>query len=57
MLFACDARLYRKALEALMCAEFRFEGNDLWEGRRYYVMSNIFTEVINKILTERANLG
>jgi methionyl-tRNA formyltransferase len=57
MLFACDARLYRKALEALMCPEFQFEGNDLSEGRRYYVMSNIFTEVVNKTLTERANLG
>jgi methionyl-tRNA formyltransferase len=57
MLFDCDARLYRKALEALMCAELRFEGNDLSEGRRYYVMSNIFTEGVNKILTERAKLG
>jgi hypothetical protein len=57
MLFASDARLYRKALEALMCSESRFEGNDLSEGRRYYVMSEIFTEIVNKILTERANRG
>lgn len=57
MLFACDARLYRKALEALMCPEFRFERNDLSEGRRYYVMSNMFTEVVSRILTERPNLG
>jgi hypothetical protein len=50
MLFRCDARLYRKALEALMSAEFSLESNDISKGLRYYVMSRLFTKVVNKIL-------
>jgi hypothetical protein len=51
MLFRCDARLYRKALEALMSAEASFESNDISKGQRYYVMSRLFTRAVNKILT------
>jgi methionyl-tRNA formyltransferase len=54
MLFGCDARLYRKALEALMSAGFSFESNDISKGQRYYVMSSLFTKAVNKILA--ANL-
>jgi hypothetical protein len=50
MLFECDARLYRKALEALMSSEFRFQSNEILKGRRYYVMSRLFTKIVNKIL-------
>ena len=57
MLFACDARLYRKALEALMFSEFRFDGNDISKGRRYYVMSRMLTEGVNEILRDHNSLG
>lgn len=50
MLFRCDARLYRKALETLMSAEASFESNDISKGQRYYVMSSLFTKAVNKIL-------
>jgi len=50
MLFRCDARLYRKALEALMRPGVRFESNDASKGQRYYVMSSLFTKAVNKIL-------
>jgi len=55
MLFGCDARLYRKALEALMSPQLRFDTNDISEGRRYYVMSKVFTYAVNGILRTRAN--
>lgn len=54
-LFACDARLYRKALEALMAPEFQFQNNEVSKGQRYYVMSKIFTNVVNEILGSRGN--
>jgi hypothetical protein len=50
MLFGCDARLYRKALEVLMSSEFQFESNDISKGHRYYVMSKLFTKAVNEIL-------
>jgi hypothetical protein len=50
MLFRCDARLYRKALEAVMSAECTFESNDISKGRRYYVMSRLLTRAVNQIL-------
>jgi hypothetical protein len=50
MLFDCDARLYRKALEALMSSEFQFEKNDISKGRRYYVMSKLFVAAVEQIL-------
>jgi formyl transferase-like protein len=57
MLFGSDARLYRKALEALMQREVQFEDNDTLKGRRYYVMSKMFTHTADKILRDRANLA
>ena len=57
MLFGCDARLYRKALEVLMRPEVRFENNDILKGRRYYVMSKIFTQVVDEILENGVNLA
>jgi hypothetical protein len=50
MLFRCDARLYRKALEALMSAVCSFESNEISKGRRYYVMSRLLTRAVNQIL-------
>src|SRR5580765_4279045 len=52
MLFRCDARLYRKALEALMSAECSFESNEISKGRRYYVMSRLLTRAVNQILAQ-----
>jgi hypothetical protein len=52
MLFGCDARLYRKALEALMSPEFQCRENDVSKGQRYYVMSKLFTNVVNQILRD-----
>jgi len=57
MLFGCDARLYRKALEALMQAGVQFDSNDISKGQRYYVMSKMFKHMINKMLTDRGNLA
>jgi methionyl-tRNA formyltransferase len=56
-LFVCDARLYRKALEALMRPGVRFECNDGSKGRRYYVMSKMFTKTANEILAASHHLG
>src|SRR5216684_6592333 len=50
MLFGCDARLYRKALEALMQPGVRFDSNDVSMGQRYYLMSKMFSYVVNKVL-------
>lgn len=50
MLFGCDARLYRKALEALMRPGVRFESNEVSKGQRYYLMSKLFVTAVNKIL-------
>ncbi len=52
MLFGCDARLYCKALEALMQPGVRFESNDVSKGQRYYVMSKMFTRVVNEVLLD-----
>jgi folate-dependent phosphoribosylglycinamide formyltransferase PurN len=49
-LFSCDARLYRKALEALLAPEFQLQLNEVSRGQRYYVMSGMFTNVVNEIL-------
>src|SRR6267378_839019 len=57
MLFGCDARLYRRALETLMRPGVRFENNDISEGRRYYVISKMLTKVGDQILADRCNLG
>ena len=57
MLFGCDARLYRKALEALTLPGVRFESNEIVLGRRYYVMSKFFTNVVNEILGSHDALG
>src|SRR2546426_11635535 len=57
MLFGCDARLYRKALEVLMRPGVQFERNDILKGKRYYIMSKMFTRVINEVLRDGANLG
>jgi methionyl-tRNA formyltransferase len=53
MLFGSDARLYRIALEALMQPGFQFKDNNTSEGKRYYVMSKMFVEAVNEILSER----
>lgn len=50
MLFESDARLYRRALEALMAPGFRFECNEVAKGRRYYVMSKMLTKVVDGML-------
>jgi len=57
MLFGCDGRLYRKAVEALMQPGVQLEENDISKGHRYYVMSKMFKHIINKMLTDRGNLA
>jgi len=57
MLFRCDGRLYRKALEVLMRPGVQFERNDILKGKRYYIMSKMFTRVVNEVLRDGANLG
>jgi folate-dependent phosphoribosylglycinamide formyltransferase PurN len=55
MLFGCDVRLYRKALEALASEEFQCQPNEVCKGKRYYVMSRMFTKVVDDILGTRAD--
>jgi Formyl transferase len=50
MLFGYDARLYRKALEALSSEEFNYDHNDVSNGKRYYVMSKLFSRMADTIL-------
>ena len=57
MMFGCDARLYRRALEALMQPGVRFEDNEILKGSRYYVMSKMFIHTVDKVLKDRANVG
>lgn len=52
MLFECDARLYRRAVEALIAPGFQFECNEVAKGRRYYVMSKMLTRVADEILAK-----
>jgi Formyl transferase len=49
-LFAADARLYRQALEALLAEGFEYQYNDVSLGKRYYVMSDLLTGVVDTIL-------
>jgi formyl transferase-like protein len=53
LLFRCDSRLYRRAVEILMSSDFQFDRNDVSMGRRYYVMSRLFTGVVDNILGNR----
>jgi methionyl-tRNA formyltransferase len=53
MLFGYDARMYRKALEALRCETFEYEHNDASQGKRYYVMSKMLTGVVDTMLSSR----
>jgi Formyl transferase len=55
VLFGCDAGLYRKALETFVSDGFQCEHNKVVEGKRYYVMSKMFTQVADEILRVRAN--
>jgi len=49
-LFGFDAILYRQALEALASNGFRYSHNEVSRGKRYYVMSKIFTKSVENIL-------
>lgn len=50
ILFGQDKRLYRKALEALSSEGFHYDHNDVSKGKRYYVMSQLFSCVVDTIL-------
>src|SRR5882672_12809618 len=52
MLFGCDARLYCKALQTLMQPGVGLESNDVSQGQRYYVMSKMFVQTVNRILAK-----
>jgi Formyl transferase len=49
-LFACDARLFRQAVDALLSEGFEYQYNDVSQGKRYYVMSNLLTGVVDTML-------
>jgi hypothetical protein len=57
MLFRCDARQYRKALETLMRPGVRFESHDVSKGQRYYVTSKMDIHIVDEIVRARANLA
>lgn len=49
-LFDLDATFFRRALELLRAEDFQYQLND-GSGRRYYVMSKLFQEAVEKILS------
>jgi hypothetical protein len=50
-LFSSDAEYFRRALVLLQSAkDFEYEVNDPERGRRYYVMSRLFREVVEKMI-------
>jgi len=49
-LFSLGNSMLKKALLKLEREDFRFIVNDISKGKRYYVMSNLFSNVVNKIL-------
>lgn len=57
MLFGYDVGLYRKALKALMQPGVQFQSNDVSRGRRYYVMSKMFSQVVDEVLRDGLALG
>jgi methionyl-tRNA formyltransferase len=50
-LFDADARFLRRAIERLQSHGFTFGHND-GSGRRYYVMSNLFRGVVQKLIED-----
>ena len=49
-----DAEMYAKAVGRLLTDETGFAINDLQKGKRYYVMSNLFAGVVERILKDTA---
>lgn len=49
-MFDCDAKFYRRAIELLQRDHAQFQAND-GSGRRYYVMSRLFQDVAQGLLT------
>jgi folate-dependent phosphoribosylglycinamide formyltransferase PurN len=49
-LFSLDAELFAQALEALQRPDFELQLQDPSLGRRYYVMSSLFREVVELLL-------
>lgn len=50
-LFNLDARFFRRAIERMREEGFTYSVNDTSAGRRYYVMSKLFQEVAEKLVT------
>lgn len=48
-LFGLDAVFFSRALELLRCENFQYKLND-GQGRRYYVMSRLFQDVVEKLM-------
>jgi methionyl-tRNA formyltransferase len=49
-LFSFDAEMYARALELLQRADFAPAHQGISDGKRYYVMSRLFTGVVERIL-------
>lgn len=49
-LFSLDAAFYRRAVALLSSGQMNYKRNDL-SGRRYYVMSNLFNGVVEKLFS------
>ena len=49
-LFSLDAVFYRRALDLVSSGQMHYKQNDL-SGRRYYVMSKLFNDVAEKVLS------
>ncbi|MDT4896512.1 MAG: methionyl-tRNA formyltransferase [Acidobacteriota bacterium] len=53
-LFNLDALFFRRALELLRSPRFEYQLNDEQQGRRYYVMSRLFREVVEKLIEAKS---
>lgn len=51
-LFNLDAQLFRRAIEMLRAEDFSYKLNDR-SGRRYYVMSRLFQNVVNAVINDK----
>jgi methionyl-tRNA formyltransferase len=53
-LFSLDAHYFRRALELLGTHDFEYKENDVSLGRRYYVMSQLFQGVVEKMIEAKS---
>lgn len=54
-LFSLNAKMFKEAVGLLQQKNHRFTENSIKQGKRYYVMSELFKDVVEKILKIKCN--